>query len=112
MRPCKEAKLDYAKRGNQAEEKVERGGQIIGEDRGQSIIEGALVSIGMVLFRSFGWNGFKLFQTLPNISSCMRNNRLIVYGGRRKKEENNIMNDSLNDKDSSVFHQSRNNISK
>lgn len=31
-RPCKEAKLDYAKRGNQAEEKVERGGQIIGED--------------------------------------------------------------------------------
>lgn len=53
-RPCKEAKLDYAKRGNQAEEKVERGGQIIGEDRGQSIIEGALVSIGMVLFRSFG----------------------------------------------------------
>lgn len=54
LRPCKEAKLDYAKRGNQAEEKVERGGQIIGEDRGQSIIEGALVSIGMVLFRSFG----------------------------------------------------------
>lgn len=45
----KEAKLDYAKRGNQAEEKVERGRQItIGEDRGQSIIEEALVSIGMV----------------------------------------------------------------
>lgn len=46
----------------------------IREDRGQSIIEEAPVSIGMALFRSLGQSGFKVLQTRRDISSSTGRN--------------------------------------